>query len=131
MNLRLLPLFAGLGIALVSGCSEDPAGPTGGALDVNLASANSDDGGVLFTVSGGVIDSVTSSDYQVYSARLDPNTLRVIVTGNLNAGTIARLHVPDIRRASNFSITLNQVAARGSYLQRDAAAYSVSMEQQH
>jgi hypothetical protein len=115
------------GLSALASCSHDISGPTSGTLTVNLASPNSDDGAVLFTVSGGPIDSVASPGHQIYSARLDSKTLRLIVTGDVASGTIATIYLADMRLASSYSATVNQVAARGSYAQHDAASYTLTL----
>jgi hypothetical protein len=128
MTTRSLLFFLLLGsLSAVTGCSHDTNEPTAGTLKANLASPNTDDGAVLFTVSGGSVDSVAASDHQVYSARLDANTLRVVVIGDVGSGTLATIYLGDIRLASSYSATVNQVAARVSYAQRDPASYSVSL----
>jgi hypothetical protein len=114
-------------LAGLVGCSHDNLGPTAGALTVTLASPNSDDGAVLFTISGGPVDSLTvPGGERIYTSRLDSKTLRVILIGHLPAGTVARMYLPDVRLASNYSATVNQAAARTSYAQRNPAAYSVN-----
>jgi hypothetical protein len=120
---RLLLLLLGS----VAGCSHEPNGPTAGTLNVSLSSPNGDDGAVLFTVSGGPVDSVAAGGHQVYSARLDPNTLRVVVIGDLASGDLATIYIADTRLASGYTATVNQVAARATYAQRDAASYSLSL----
>jgi hypothetical protein len=125
MTGRALLLLAGL--CSLGACSHDDSGPTAGILNVNLSTPNTDDGALLFTVSGGPVDSVAAPDLRLYSARLDPTTLRVIVMGNLGSGGVARIYIADSRLASNYSATVNQVAARGSYTQRDPAAYTLSL----
>jgi hypothetical protein len=122
-----LGLGALLGVIVLAGCSHEPEGPTAGTLSVSLATPNSDDGAVLFTLSGGPVGSVEAIGYSVYSGRIDPNTLRIIVTGNLVSGTIARIRIADNREASRYSATINQVAARSSYAQRNPASYSLSL----
>jgi hypothetical protein len=113
-------------LAGLVGCSHDNIGPTAGTLNVTLTSPNTDDGAVLFTISGGPVDSLTAPGQQVYTSRLDSNTLRVILIGQLEAGTVAQMYLPDVRLASNYSATVNQAAARTSYAQRNPAAYSVN-----
>jgi hypothetical protein len=98
-------------------------------LDVSFTTTASDDGAVLFTVAGGPVDSVEAPGYRLYTAQINPTTLRVVVAGNLRAGTIARIHIADGRRLSQYSATVNQVAARGSYAQRDPVSYSLSVAQ--
>jgi hypothetical protein len=126
MTPRSLLLILGI-LSAVGGCSDDTSGPTATTLNVSLASPRSDDGAVLFTLSGGPVDSVTTGGHQVYSARVDANTLRVVVMGDLGSGTLATIYIADTRLASGYSATVNQVAARGSYAQRDPASYSLSL----
>jgi len=114
--------FAGLTVA----CSNDNTGPTG-ALQVTLDSPNNDDGAVLFTIVGGLVDSVVPVSDQIYSARSNSNTMQVIATGSIGSGTIARIYVPDIRLTAKYSATVKQVAARGSYVQHDPASYTISI----
>jgi hypothetical protein len=109
-------------------CSHEPEGPTPGTLNLMLGTPNNDDGAVLLTITGGRVDSVESTGFSVYSARVDPNTLRIIVIGNLGSGTIARLRIADDRQLSRYSAAIAQVAARATYAQRDPAGYSVSLE---
>lgn len=96
-------------------------------MHVTLATPDSDDGAVLFTLSGGPVDSVEGVGYSVYSARIDDNTVRVIVTGTLASGPVARIHIPDHRRISSYSAIVNQVAARTTYQQRDPSGYSLTL----
>jgi hypothetical protein len=126
MNCKIGSLLLA-GVTTLAACAHDTSGPTAGTLAVNLASPNNDDGAVLLTVSGGPIDSVASPGHQIYSARLDSSTLRLIVTGNVASGTIATIYLADMRLASNYSATVNQVAARESYAQHDAASYTLTL----
>ena len=123
---RLLALVGLMGLASLAGCSNN-TGPTAGALNVSLTSPNTDDGAVLLTISGGPVDSVEAIGYTLYTAPAGPNTLRLIATGNVGSGTIARIHVPDARQASRYVTSIDQVAARSTYAQRDQAQYSVSL----
>jgi hypothetical protein len=122
-----LALGVSVGISLLLACSSEPAGPTEGTFTVILATPNGDDGAVLFTLSGGPVDSVEAAGHSIYSARIDANTLRVIVTGALGSGPVARIRIPDHRQMSGYSVIVNQAAARSSYQQRDPAGYSLTM----
>jgi hypothetical protein len=115
--------------AFLLACSDDTNSPTAGAMNLNLATPNSDDGGLLFTLAGGPVDSVVATSGRVYSAKVDPNTFRVIIAGNLAGGTIARIYLPDLRRAGEYSATVTQAAARGSYVQRDPAGYTLTLSE--
>jgi hypothetical protein len=112
----------------LTACSHQPSAPDGAVLQVSLASPNQDDGALLLTVAGGAVDSVTS-EYTTFSHRLDPTRLKIIVTGSVAPGTIARLWVPDERQIGRYSITVDQAATRGSYAQRDPASYQITLQQ--
>lgn len=121
-----LSLAVGAVIGL-AGCSREPVGATAAILTLGLATPNSDDGAVLVTISGGPVDSVEAVGYSFYLARIDGNTLRIIITGDLRSGVIARLRVPDDRQLSQYSAAINQVAMRSTYTQRDPNTYSVTL----
>ncbi|HEV2085510.1 MAG TPA: hypothetical protein VGR09_10535 [Gemmatimonadales bacterium] len=111
---------------LLFSCSSG-AGPTAGVLNVKLSSLRGDDGAVLFTISGGPVESVEAVSGTARSAQIDANTLRVVITGNLSAGAIARVRIADVTQASRYSAAVNQVAARSSYVPRDAGQYSITL----
>jgi hydroxyethylthiazole kinase-like sugar kinase family protein len=129
MKLFRTSLLLSMAIAPVwlSGCSSGPAGPTAATVELTFTTAADDDGAVLFTISGGPVDSVEAAGYALYLARLDPNTMRVIVAGDLTSGVIARLHIPDNQQRPQYSVTINQVAARVSYAQRQPESYSLAL----
>jgi len=114
-----------VGALMLAACSDGGTGPSGGSLNVYLTTPNSDDGAVLFTITGAPVDSVVGVNDQLYSARSGPNTLQVIATGNLQNGAVARIYVADIRLTAKYSGAIQQVAARGVYVQRDVAPYSL------
>jgi hypothetical protein len=109
---------------MLTSCSGDGTGPAGGTLDVNLTSPNTDDGAILLTIAGGPVESVEAVVGATYKAKVDENTLRVVVTGNLTSGTIARLHVADMSQAARYSAAVIQVAVRSTYATREPAGYS-------
>jgi hypothetical protein len=105
------PRYALMLCVLVFSCSSG-TGPTSGILNVQLSSLRGDDGAVLFTITGGPVESVEAVSGTVRSAQINANTLRVVVTGNLS-----------------YSIAVNQVAARSTYVARDPGQYSVTLAQ--
>jgi hypothetical protein len=109
------------------GCSNS-TGPTAGSLEMTFSAQQANEGAVLLVVSGGPVDSVESLGYPIYSARLGGDTLKLIVTGQLSSGPLARLHIPDSRRASTYNTRVAQVASRGTYVLKDLAGYAVSLE---
>jgi hydroxyethylthiazole kinase-like sugar kinase family protein len=125
MTVRALASVIAAG--LLGACSGEPSSPTGATLEIILTTPAQDDGAVLFTVTGGPIDSVEAAGHALYSSRPDPNTLQVIVTGDLRGGTIARIHISDEHRSAQYSATIHQVAARTTYAQRDPGAYALTL----
>jgi hypothetical protein len=123
---KRLVLILGLAAGL-SGCSEPPSATVSTTLAVTLSSPFTDDGGLLFTISGGPVDSVETPGYALYSSRTDANTLELIVSGQLISGTIARVHIPNDRLVPQYSVKVLQAAARSSYAQRDPAAYGLTL----
>ena len=93
-----------------------PADP--GFLRVNLTTPNTDDGALLFTLSGGELDSLEAPGFTQFSAAPSTNTLRVIVAGSISGGTVARFWVPDRNKSANYNAVLLEAAVRGgkSYL---------------
>jgi hypothetical protein len=119
----LIAALGGLG-----GCSGAPSAPAAATVQVVMTSPYADDGGVLFTVTGGRVDSVTSAGYTLFSSRADPSTLQIIVTGSLSTGTLATLYLRDERLLPEYSVSLNQAAARASYTARDPAGYTLTLK---
>jgi hypothetical protein len=122
MILRLSGLL--LCVLLLS-CSGDDTGPASGTLDIQLTSPNSDDGAVLLTIAGGPVESVEPLVGGAYTAKVDDNTMRVVVTGNLTSTTIARLHINDMNQVARYSAAITQVAVRSTYATREPAGYSI------
>jgi len=117
-----------LPVILLASCSSGTTGPTSGNLNLNLASLQGDEGAVLFTITGGPVESVQATSGAVYLAQIEPNTLRVVVSGNLTAGTIARVRIADLSQAGQYSVAVNQVAVRSTYAPRDPGLYHVTLE---
>ena len=121
--MRLRVMLAAL---MLVGCGGSTA-PTAGTLEVNLATPHADDGGLLLAIAGGPIDSIESAGKQVYTSKGEADSLRVIIAGQLTAGPIARIHIPDARQASSYSATVVQAAARAPYTLRNPASYSITL----
>lgn len=111
------------------GGPTEPAGPVPGVLKVALTTPNSDDGALLLTISGGRVSTVdgASAGYQVYTAQPDTTTTRVLVTGDIGAGEVVRIHVPDTRSAAAYHATLAQAASRTTFAQRVLTGYSLAV----
>ncbi len=108
-----------------TGPPVDVANP--GFVNVTLSTPNSNDGALLLTVSGGVIDSLTASAGSIFFGATGTNTFRVMVAGTITNGRIVRFWMPDRRNVSRYLATLEQAAARSTYEQQSIGGYSLSI----
>ncbi len=118
MRMRNLGVALALaGVALTACGGGDHGGgndPQAGLLTVTLTNAASGPGAIMFTVTGGQIDAVTAGTYATYESALSMNSRKILLTGNIVAGTLVHLEVPDISKASSYVATVNQVSARAA-----------------
>jgi len=117
-----------------SGDSNDGGGtgvqqdvPDPGFVNVTLSTPNSNDGALLLTLSGGVIDSLTASSGGIFFAVTGTNTFRVMVAGTIANGPVVSFWMPDRRNVSQYVATLEQAAARSTYEQQSIGGYSLSI----
>ncbi len=103
-----------------------PPAPVLGWLNVQLTTPNSDDGGLMFTVAGGPIDSVRFVR-EGFASAVSDSIWRFLATGELSNGTIAQLLVPNVDNASLYRPEIQQVAALVTYEQRDLAGYRLQV----
>ncbi len=107
-----------------------PTGPVAGIFRIQLTTPHSDDGALLFTVSGGPITSADpASGYQVFVAPADANTMRFLVTGNVAGGEVVRLHVPDVSKLAAYRASLSQAASRDTFAPQSLSSYSMTVTQ--
>lgn len=129
ITIRASALLAALVVA--SGCSGDsgPTGPVAGALRVVITSPNTDDGAVMFQVTG-IVDSVAApAGMTLYQSVPGPNVIRAIATGTITSGSnLLTLYVADIGKASSITTQVLQVAAQNTYEQRPAGVYSLQVK---
>lgn len=136
MRIRNILALLALGGVALTACGGDSGGgpsPQAGLLTVTLTTAASTPGAILFTVSGGQIDAVTASGYTTYQTVLGNNSRRVMVTGNITAGTLVQIQVPDVSKASSYVASVQQVSARGSaaapYAQQPTGGFTLAVGQ--
>lgn len=119
-------------LASVAACGGDDggsSGPVAGPLRVVVTSPNTDDGAVMFQVTGVVDSVVVPAGLALYQSVPGPNVLRVIVTGNISSGSnLLTLYVADVSKASSITTQVMQVAARTTYAQRPAGAYTLTVQ---
>ena len=112
----------GDGDEITSTPSMDP-----GFVNVSLSTPNSNDGAIMFTLAGGVIDSLTPAGGTLFSASTGTNQFRAIVAGTITDGTVLRFWMPDRRNIASYTATLEQAAARSTYEQQGLSGYSLSI----
>lgn len=99
-----------------------PATPTVGWLTVQLQTPSTNDGAVQLQVSGPGVDSVAVVGYNGIGA-IANGQANIIVTGQVAAGTVAQVRVPDLARAAEYRASVVAAAARGSYQLQSLAGY--------
>lgn len=101
--LTLLAILAG-GLALTT-CLDQSAPPAtaAGWLDVALETPNAGDGGIIFTVAGGPLDSLRTTYPVLYSEVGPDSSRRVLIIGALTSGVVAQIWVPDVRDVSAYT----------------------------
>jgi hypothetical protein len=119
-------------LLVAAGCGGSDSGTTGpvaGPLRVVVTSPNTDDGAVMFQVTG-VVDSVVApAGLTLYQSVPGPNVIRAIVTGNIATGSnLLTLYVEDVSKASSITTQVLQVSARATYAQRPAGSYSLTVQ---
>lgn len=124
-------LGAGVAIAWLAalGCIQEPAPRE---LTLSLLTPNADDGAVRFTVSTAAPNRIVSATAacegcKVFYHAVSEVEFRVIVTGPLRPGPIARLLVSDAAPVSAYRIDVQEVAARNFQI-RQPTGYTVVAE---
>lgn len=134
MELRTTFFALGAVLCAATACGEGatpppvPASPT--ALRIDLQTPYTDDGAVVVTVRGPDLSNLqsASSAYLAYS-RSDSATreVRLIVVGDLKGGALATAAITPGHQLSDYSATIQQVAARNDSLRDDLSGYHVSV----
>jgi hypothetical protein len=101
--------------------------PVAGWLPLRLITPNTDDGGVLITITGTTIDSIRTTHPQLLTMRQSATSIRAVIGGNLSVGTIAEIRVPDTRQARQYTAVIQEVAARNTFQQRPLGGYTLSV----
>ena len=130
---RPLRILAAAALSAIAACQmddkitgPDPArGP--GALEVQLATPNADDGALLLTLSGGPVDSVTSGTFEVAALETAAGAYRVLIRGPIHGGAVARLWVPERGDRSAYVVSVTEAVGRTSYARQDVAGYVVTV----
>jgi hypothetical protein len=121
-------LAAALLGAAVLACGDNGPG-TPGTLVLSVATSQSDDAGILLTVTGPGIDdvSMTASGQVVYWRLTAENEARILVLGNFASGPLVKLSVPDIGRAGDYVGTVVDVTDRNNVVRTDLDGYQLAV----
>lgn len=125
-----LALGALLGAAACGGSAtgaNDVQPGTPGWLSVELTSPNTDDGAVQLRVTGPSVDSVVAASPYNGFGQSSSGSADLVLTGAIRTGTVARFHVSDISRASQYRVTVTAAAQRGSYALRSTGGYQTAV----
>ena len=132
----LRPLFLLLIVLLATACGSgelvnphipDVDRATPGWVTLKLTTPRADDGAVQMSVLGPAMDSLQLSVPGGF-ASLSNGIARVLITGSIVGGTVARFWIPDTRKASIYVAAVDQAAARGTYQLQDLSqGYAASV----
>ncbi len=94
--------------------------PVPGWLNLQFTTPYATDGAVQLTIVGGAIDEVQLQPQFTGYTGVAAGSARVLVTGQIASGTVARIRVPDISKAAGYQALIGQVAERGTYALRSS-----------
>ena len=102
---------------------------TPGTLTVRLVTPNTDDGAILFEITGSspLAELTALSQGASVHARANGNTTRVAVFGALASGALVRFSVPDVNAASQYSAQVTEVSDRSSALRPSVTGYQLTI----
>ncbi|MES2306233.1 MAG: hypothetical protein V4558_12035 [Gemmatimonadota bacterium] len=120
-GLLLLSLFA----AACGGEAIAPARP--GTLTLQLTTPNANDGALVVVISGGTVSTVHPAGNLEVVRQADGSGTHLLLVGDVTAGIVATIDVPDIARASAYVAVVEQAADRTSFALLDPAAYRITI----
>lgn len=123
----LLAVAAALALLVACGDGDDISGPVPGTLVVSLATPHADDGAMLVRLTGPEITNVTAADANLYLYAVGTGPLTVVLVGDLAAGDLLELRVPDVGDVGAYSATVLEVAARSNDLRASLGGYALTV----
>lgn len=118
-------------VVMLAGCDLVGPGepiPDPGPVNIVLTTPRDDDGAVMFSISGGAIDSISTLGYEFFSTQTAAHAHRVVVSGDIVDGPIARVWLPDRHALGPYTLSIEQVANRVTYEQQQGAGYVLVLE---
>lgn len=129
---RVRILFA-LAVVISAACAGDSTGsgvPAGrGTLLVRLTSPHTDDGAILFELSGPRIDSVVAvnASLQSFTRRANDSTIVGAVIGVVVNGVVVTLQVADVNASALYAARIVEVADRDNVLRASLTGYALTV----
>ncbi len=128
-RLALLSAVVAFGVNCGGGGNE-PDVPKPGALSVALTTPNIDDAAIKLTLTSPVAPTAiaaASAGLRLFVSGTIGTTTTVVVTGDMTAGPILTLTVPDTRAVGDYSAAVVQVAST-TYALRANTGYALSVD---
>lgn len=122
-------IFAAVAL-LTAACSDamTSAGTGAGTLVMRLTTPHTDDGALLFELSGPSIDNVIANDESLrLFTRRDGGSIVGAIVGTLSTGAIVTMRVPDVSAAASYTATIREVADRQDALRASLAGYALTV----
>jgi hypothetical protein len=127
-------LFALVAVVIGAACAGDSTGNGGGpagrgTLIVRLTTPHSDDGAILFELSGPRIDSVVAvnASLQSFTRRANDSTIVGAVIGVVVNGAVVTLQVPDVNASALYAARIVEVADRDNVLRASLTGYALTV----
>lgn len=126
--LRSVLRSAALAAAVLVACDKGSTGPEAGDLVLRLATPHADDGALVLTVTGPEIGAVKpAAAGLIVHSRPAGNGVKVAVFGDVAAGPVLRLTVPDVDRVSQYAATVTEAADRANAVRAGVAEYRLTV----
>jgi len=119
---RTVALASLLAILFATGCGDGKptagSDPIPGELVIALAPDAGEIGAIQLTIVGREIGEVVSAnvDHAMFVRRTSDAGVAVVIVGEALAGPLVRLRVPDVRAASSYRVSIDELADRENRL---------------
>ena len=118
-------------VSVIAACADEPNGvpQRAGTVTLRLTTPNTDDGAVLFDVSGPQVDTAlaASSSLRLFTRRVDGSTVVGVVVGVVTSDVLVTLQVPDTSRAAEYTARVLEVADRQNALRASLTGYTLTV----
>jgi len=129
MRTHRLQLLIAAAAVLAAACRDAVQPPQPGRVVASLTTPARDDGAVLAVLTGTAFGEVlpASTSYRVYWRLASPTEIRVVVLGNIVAGPLFSVTVPDVRQIAALHASVADVAGRADTARTSLSGYALSL----